>query len=71
MIPEDFATIYDLPASVNGSGETIAIVGQTQISTSDIDEFRSAAAAFVTELNAAPESEPVYAISRHECSAYR
>ncbi len=44
VIPADFATIYNVPSNFDGTGETIAVVGQTLISTTDIDEFRSAAA---------------------------
>jgi len=47
VIPADFATLYDLPSNVDGTGQTIAVVGQTLLnasnSTSDLDEFRSAA----------------------------
>src|SRR6266851_2810620 len=43
LIPGDFATIYDLPSAYDGSGQSIAVIGQTQISTTDIDAFRSAA----------------------------
>jgi subtilase family serine protease len=43
--PYDFATIYDvLPlwnAGINGSGETIAIVSDSNINVSDVDAFRS------------------------------
>lgn len=42
LIPGDFATIYDLPAAWDGAGQTIAVIGQTLISTADIDNFRSA-----------------------------
>ncbi|MGH9501720.1 MAG: S53 family peptidase [Terriglobales bacterium] len=45
--PGDFATIYDLQPlydnGLDGSGVAIAVVGQTQIHTADIDAFRSAA----------------------------
>ncbi len=45
--PGDFATIYNLnplyAAGLDGTGETIAVVGQTQIHTADIDAFRTAA----------------------------
>ncbi|WP_260705880.1 protease pro-enzyme activation domain-containing protein [Edaphobacter flagellatus] len=45
LAPGDFFTIYDvgplLSQSINGSGITIAIVGQTDISTSDVATFRS------------------------------
>ncbi len=43
VIPGDFATIYDLPSNFDGTGQTIAVVGQTLVSTTDIDAFRSAA----------------------------
>ena len=49
--PNDFATIYDVKplytesvnsTLINGAGQKIAIVGQSQILTSDITKFRSA-----------------------------
>jgi len=43
VIPGDFAILYDLPASFDGTGQSIAVIGQTLISTTDIDAFRSAA----------------------------
>jgi pseudomonalisin len=53
LAPADFATIYDLnplyTAGFDGSGQTIAIMGQTAIQTStvddtgDLDDFRTAA----------------------------
>lgn len=47
LSPGDFATIYDLQplysAGIDGTGQTIAIAGQTAIYTSDIDNFRNAA----------------------------
>ncbi|MCL2660189.1 MAG: protease pro-enzyme activation domain-containing protein [Acidobacteriaceae bacterium] len=42
IAPGDFYTIYDVPSSLNGSGITIAVVGQTDISTSDVSAFRAA-----------------------------
>ena len=43
--PYDFATIYDvLPlwnAGINGTGQTIAIVGETNINMQDVTDFRS------------------------------
>jgi subtilase family serine protease len=43
--PGDLATIYDVnplyQAGITGSGQTIAIVGQTNIHMSDIQDFRS------------------------------
>ncbi|MBB5057608.1 subtilase family serine protease [Granulicella aggregans] len=47
IAPGDFYTIYDvkplLTSSINGTGITIAIAGQTDIALSDIAAFRSAA----------------------------
>jgi subtilase family serine protease len=47
LLPDDFATIYDLQplygAGIDGSGQTIAIVGQSDIKLSDIEAFRTAA----------------------------
>ncbi|WP_263365411.1 protease pro-enzyme activation domain-containing protein [Edaphobacter bradus] len=43
IAPGDFYTIYDInPNSINGAGVSIAVVGQTDISTSDVDAFRAA-----------------------------
>ena len=54
LAPADFATIYNLKplwdAGLDGTGESIAVVGQTQILTSDVDEFRSAAGLSPTNL---------------------
>ena len=45
LAPADFATIYDLnPAylrEINGSGQSIAIVGRSNIHLSDVTQFRS------------------------------
>jgi subtilase family serine protease len=43
LIPGDFVTLYDLPSAYDGTGQTIAVMGQTAISNTDIDAFRSAA----------------------------
>ena len=47
LTPADFATIYDLnslySAGATGSNQKIAIVGQTTVSTSDLNNFRTAA----------------------------
>lgn len=43
IAPGDFATIYNVPATLDGTGQTIAVVGQTDINFSDIDAFRTAA----------------------------
>ena len=46
LAPDDFATIYDLQSlyanGLNGSGQKIVVVGQTNIQLSDIQAFRSA-----------------------------
>lgn len=45
MAPDDFATIYDVTplytAGIDGTGQKLAIVGQTDIAVSDITAFRS------------------------------
>jgi subtilase family serine protease len=45
LAPDDFATIYNLQPlyanGVDGNGQTLAVVGQTAISTTDLDAFRS------------------------------
>jgi subtilase family serine protease len=43
LIPADFATIYRVPTGFDGTGQKIAIAGQSAINLSDIDAFRSAA----------------------------
>ena len=43
LTPGDFATIYNIPAGLDGTGQTIAIVGQSSVSASDLSNFRSAA----------------------------
>lgn len=45
LTPDDFATIYDLGTlySAGGSGQKIAIVGQSTVSTADLANFRTAA----------------------------
>jgi subtilase family serine protease len=42
LIPGDFAVIYHVPSNLDGTGQTIAVVGQTSVNTSDLDAFRSA-----------------------------
>ena len=39
--PADFAKIYNVPTSVTGSGQTIAIVSDSDVSASDITAFRT------------------------------
>ncbi len=45
MAPDDFATIYDVTplytAGIDGTGQKLVIVGQTDINVSDIQAFRS------------------------------
>ena len=47
LTPDDIATIYDINAAYNagytGSGKSIAVLGQSAISASDIEAFQSAA----------------------------
>jgi subtilase family serine protease len=47
LTPADFATIYDInplySAGADGTGQKIAIVGQSKVSTTDLNNFRSAA----------------------------
>jgi subtilase family serine protease len=46
VAPEDFATIYDVKglydAGFDGTGQKVAVVGQTAIQLSDVDAFRAA-----------------------------
>jgi hypothetical protein len=39
--PGDFAKIYNIPAGATGAGQTIAVVGQSNINIQDIRDFRS------------------------------
>lgn len=39
--PADFATIYSLGTGFDGTGETIGIVGESNVNTSDVDNFRA------------------------------
>lgn len=45
LAPDDFATIYDAAklyqAGIDGSGQSLAIVGQTDIKMADINQFRN------------------------------
>jgi subtilase family serine protease len=54
VAPGDFATIYNLKplyaAGLDGTGEKIAVVGQTQINVADVDAFRAAAGLPATNL---------------------
>ncbi len=39
--PADFATVYNVPAGADGTGQTIAIVGQSNIDAQDVIDFRN------------------------------
>jgi len=39
--PADFATIYDIPSNYDGTGQSIAIVGQSNILIQDTRDFRT------------------------------
>ncbi len=41
LAPADIATIYDIPSSMDGSGQTIAIIGRTDIYEDDLADFRT------------------------------
>jgi subtilase family serine protease len=41
LTPGDFAAIYDLKTLGDGAGQKIAIVGQSTVSTTDLNNFRS------------------------------
>jgi len=41
MGPADFATIYNIPGGSTGTGQSIAIVGQSNINVQDVTNFRS------------------------------
>jgi subtilase family serine protease len=47
LSPGDFATIYDVQplysAGIDGTGQSIAIIGQSSVSATDLSNFRSAA----------------------------
>jgi len=58
VAPVDFATIYNVKplydAGFDGTGQKIAVVGQTQIHTADIDAFRNAAGLPASNLQLVP-----------------
>jgi hypothetical protein len=39
--PADFAKIYNIPATLDGTGQTIAIVGDSNINPQDVTDFRT------------------------------
>jgi subtilase family serine protease len=55
MTPKDIATIYDLNPAYNagftGSGQTIAVVGQSGVLASDISNFQTAAGVNLNPIN--------------------
>ncbi|MGB9032075.1 MAG: S53 family peptidase [Acidobacteriaceae bacterium] len=55
LTPKDVATIYDIDAAYNsgytGSGQSIAVVGQSEIQASDIEAFQTAAGLTVAAPN--------------------
>lgn len=56
LTPGDIATIYDInpaySAGLTGSGQTIAVVGQSEVAAADIEAFQSAAGLTVKAPNA-------------------
>jgi hypothetical protein len=42
LAPADVATIDDIPSSLDGTGETIAILGRSDIFLAEVNEFRTA-----------------------------
>ena len=54
LAPRDFAVIYDLnplyAAGIDGTGQSIAVMGETDISQADIDTFRSLSGLPATKL---------------------
>src|ERR1039458_8836736 len=43
LTPGDFATIYNIPSALDGSGQLIAVVGQSAVNLTDLANFRTAA----------------------------
>jgi hypothetical protein len=41
MTPADFAKIYNIPAGADGTGQTIAVIGQSNINVQDVIDFRN------------------------------
>jgi hypothetical protein len=41
MAPADFAKIYNIPAGADGTGQTIAVIGQSNIDANDVIAFRT------------------------------
>jgi Pro-kumamolisin, activation domain/Bacterial Ig-like domain (group 3) len=41
MAPADFAKIYNIPSTATGAGQTIAVIGQSNIDAQDVIDFRN------------------------------
>jgi subtilase family serine protease len=41
MAPADFAKIYNIPSAATGAGQTIAVIGQSNIDAQDVIDFRN------------------------------
>jgi len=41
MAPADFAKIYSIPPGADGTGQTIAVIGQSNINAQDVIDFRN------------------------------
>ena len=65
LTPKDVATIYDVNAAYNagftGKGQSIAVVGQTSVSLTDIENFQNAAGLTVQPgITSPPTVEPTF-----------
>jgi hypothetical protein len=49
IAPEDFATIYDVPATYTGAGVTIGIVAEARTYATDFDNFKALSGATFTD----------------------
>jgi hypothetical protein len=62
VTPYDFATIYNLTplwnAGIDGTGQQIAIVAESDIQTTDVDQFRAAFGLPTTHLNVIDNGPP-------------
>jgi Pro-kumamolisin, activation domain len=56
LAPADFATIYNIPAGADGTGQSIAVIGQSNIVLQDITDFRHL---FGLDVNYAPNNVTV------------
>jgi len=41
LAPGDIKTIYDIPSSMDGTGQTLAVMGETDVYLDDLNNFRS------------------------------